>query len=62
MENIKQFKGKVWKSGNSIVVTIPFHLVKTFDIKEKEIITIQFEKEGGKIEAEPNKENAVQHM
>jgi antitoxin component of MazEF toxin-antitoxin module len=44
MVNIKKFEGKVWKTGNSFVVTIPDHIWRVQEISEGDIIAVNVEK------------------
>lgn len=44
MEEYEKFYGKIWKIGNSLVITIPFSVVKYSDYKEKDKVKIIIQK------------------
>ena len=45
----RKFDGKLWKTGNAIVVTIPSSVIKKFKLKKGEDVEITLEKEDEKI-------------
>lgn len=36
------FIAKVWKQGNSLVITIPIEIIQNYNVKKNDIIELQF--------------------
>ncbi|MEK6918259.1 MAG: AbrB/MazE/SpoVT family DNA-binding domain-containing protein [Nanoarchaeota archaeon] len=44
----RQFDAKLWKTGNAIVVTIPYSIIEKFKLKKGELVEITIKKDGNK--------------
>ena len=44
----RKFDAKIWKTGNSMVVSIPSNITKKFALKKGEFVEITIEKDGKK--------------
>lgn len=39
------FDSKIWKTGNSCVITVPFNIIKKFKLKRDDLVEITIKKE-----------------
>ena len=39
------FDAKIWKTGNSYVITVPFSIIKKFKLKEDDFVEITIKKD-----------------